>query len=185
MELSATISITSPSTMSLNTPDIKLTEKTVLTKENNVDDLSESIQENDVLDNLLTLIRSKTIDELSNDNLKYELKNFLRDNKRNIIDIVQGDQYDDDFDINKKIDEYPHHYIDDNYHDRIDFMRKIIKPGRYFDFSNRNCIDIDDPLHMCRGWNGISYRCDCGNCKVRWFSEYYKDKTTFYAEAWS
>lgn len=37
--------------------------------------------------------------------------------------------------------------------------------GGYFEFNGQNC---DGP---CRGWDGVSHRCDCGNRRVYWQSD--------------
>ncbi len=45
--------------------------------------------------------------------------------------------------------------------------------GEYVSFNGQNCEDAryndDDP--ECRGWDGYSRRCDCGNRRVSWVVE--------------
>lgn len=33
------------------------------------------------------------------------------------------------------------------------------------EFDGQNCNDLDDGT-FCSGWDGVSYRCDCGNRRV-------------------
>lgn len=41
-------------------------------------------------------------------------------------------------------------------------VQRRVADGGYHDFSGQNC---DDP---CRGWDGVSRRCECGNRRVDW-----------------
>lgn len=64
--------------------------------------------------------------------------------------------------------------------------QKLIKEkmsGRDFiEFNGWNCHDIGTPENdACRGWDGESRRCDCGNRRVCWESD---DEETVYAQAW-
>jgi hypothetical protein len=49
----------------------------------------------------------------------------------------------------------------------------------YVEFEGMNCNDyLDDDAVECEGWDGVSYRCDCGNRRVYWAT--YGDDSTGY-----
>jgi hypothetical protein len=56
---------------------------------------------------------------------------------------------------------------------------KMPPPGEFIEFEGMNC---DDPDYFCRGWDGVSPRCDCGNRRVSW--DLSDDETYVYAEAY-
>lgn len=51
--------------------------------------------------------------------------------------------------------------------------------GEHIEFNGMNCYDLDD--NECKGWDGLSTRCDCGNRRVYWCLS--DDGTYVYAEA--
>lgn len=42
--------------------------------------------------------------------------------------------------------------------------------GEFIEFEGQNCYDWNDEGE-CRGWDGKSRRCDCGNRRVDWVVE--------------
>jgi len=41
--------------------------------------------------------------------------------------------------------------------------------GDVDEFEGMNCNDyLEDGQPECTGWDGVSYRCDCGNRRVYW-----------------
>lgn len=55
----------------------------------------------------------------------------------------------------------------------LDYFRANFDPDEMYEFDGMNCDD-------CRGWDGVSKRCSCDNCRVYWVWE----NSVLYAEAW-
>ena len=57
--------------------------------------------------------------------------------------------------------------------------------GYFFDVGDRCRWFNDDPdVDDCRGWDGVSKRCDCGNRKVNWAMEKDCDGDFFVQPEW-
>jgi len=52
----------------------------------------------------------------------------------------------------------------------------------WFDFDGQNCHEWGYGGHDCKGWDGVSRRCHCGNRRVSW--EYDSDYDCIKAEAY-
>lgn len=64
-----------------------------------------------------------------------------------------------------------------------DAKAKAESSGDYIDFVGMNCNDyISDDRDECDGWDGVSYRCSCGNRRVSW-ETYGDEKVGFVAFA--
>jgi hypothetical protein len=59
-----------------------------------------------------------------------------------------------------------------------------MKQNGCYSFRGMNCNDYPDDI-QCSGWDGESYRCDCGNRRVNLCTEQRSDGTWFaYGQAY-
>jgi len=67
---------------------------------------------------------------------------------------------------------------------KIEALVEAARPaeGDFIEFDGQNCGEwAEDDTEACRGWDGRSPRCDCGNRRVYW--ETSDDDTYVYAVA--
>lgn len=59
--------------------------------------------------------------------------------------------------------------------------KHAVAHATFIDFEGHNCVEVGN--EDCNGWDGISYRCDCGNRRVAW--DAYKNLATGFFEAYA
>lgn len=55
----------------------------------------------------------------------------------------------------------------DKWTKNIEYVNNRINYAKYIDFYGNNCYDCDND-DECKGWDGVSHRCKCGNRRIEW-----------------